>query len=65
MYFPWLPVEAALSIFNVWIIVRNNFYKELIKPKKPATRVNFKLSKNVCLENILALFLYNKINYTR
>jgi hypothetical protein len=38
MYFPWLLVEAALSIFNVSFLLKIIFEKELIKTK--ATAIN-------------------------
>ena len=40
MYFPWPPLEAALSIFNVCFFVKKQlFEKELMKTKDIAINV--------------------------
>jgi hypothetical protein len=33
MYFPWLPVDAALSIFNVEFLFKNNFLEGINENK--------------------------------
>jgi hypothetical protein len=53
VYFPWLPVEAALSILNINLFgYKTIFEKGLINTKRLPSMPNLKLSKNVCLEKI-------------
>jgi len=49
MSFPWPPVKAALSIFNVFLLLQI-FYKELLRTKEIAIYAELKVSKMSILE---------------
>ena len=51
--FPWLPLEAELSIFDVSFSFKVQIFElELINRKGSSSMPKHTLSKNVCFENI-------------